>query len=73
MGGFAPPGYGPVPNAVKKIACKRRSSVNSGAWLRRFDDVTGVEKSCVAKGINRKKAKEKYFIIANKYALPPNI
>jgi len=29
-----------------------------------------VEKSCVAKGINRKKAKEKYFIIANKYALP---
>jgi len=29
-----------------------------------------VEKSCVAKGINRKKAKEKYLIIANKYALP---
>jgi len=28
-----------------------------------------VEKSCVAKGINRKKAKEKYLIIANKYAL----
>jgi len=26
-----------------------------------------VEKSCVAKGINRKKAKEKYFIIANKF------
>jgi len=24
-----------------------------------------VEKSCVAKGINGKKAKEKYFIIAN--------
>jgi len=41
--------------------------------LRRFDDVTGVENSCVAKGINEKKAKEKYFIIANKYALPPNI
>jgi len=41
--------------------------------LRRFDDVTGVEKSCAAKGINRKKAKKKYFIIANKYALPPNI
>jgi len=26
-----------------------------------------------AKGINRKKAKENYLIIANKYALPPNI
>jgi len=24
------------------VPCKRRSSVNSGAWLRRFDDVTGV-------------------------------
>jgi len=32
-----------------------------------------VEKSCVAKGINGKIAKEKYFIIANKYALSPNI
>jgi len=41
--------------------------------LRRFDDVTGVEKCCGAKGINRTKAKEKYFIIANKYALHPNI
>jgi len=41
--------------------------------LRRIDDVPGVEKTCVAKGINRKKAKEKYLIIANKYALPPNI
>jgi len=41
--------------------------------LRRFDDVTRMKKSCVAKGINRKKAKEKYFIIANKYALSPNI
>jgi len=48
------------------VACKKRSSVNSGAWLWRFDDVSGVEKNCVAKGINRKKAKEKYFIIANK-------
>jgi len=55
------------------VACKRRSSVNSGAWLRRFEDVTRVEKSCVAKGINIKKAKEKYLIIANKYKLPPNI
>jgi len=41
--------------------------------LQRFDDVTGMEKSCVAKGINRKKAKEKYFIIANKYALPKHL
>jgi len=32
-----------------RVACKRRSSVNSGAWLQRFDDVTRVEKSCVAK------------------------
>jgi len=55
------------------VACKRRSSVNSGAWLRRFDDVIIVKKSSVVKGINRKKSKEKYFIITNKYALPPNI
>jgi len=32
-----------------------------------------VEKSYAAKGVNRKKVKEKYLIIANKYALPPNI
>jgi len=32
-----------------------------------------VEKSCVAKGINEKTAKEKYFVIANKYALLPNM
>ena len=49
------------------VACKRRSSVNSGAWLWRFDDVTGVEKSCVAKGVNRKKAKEKYLFIVETY------
>jgi len=55
------------------VACKRWSSVNSGTRLRRFDDVTGVEKSCVAKRINRKKAKEKFFLIANKYALPPDV
>jgi len=41
------------------VASKRQSSVNSGAWLRRFDDVTRVEKSCVAKGINKKKSKGK--------------
>jgi len=50
--------------ANKRIPCKRRSSVNSGAWLRRFDDVTGAEKSCVAKAKQRKKVKEKCCIIA---------
>ena len=30
---------------VRRVPCKRRSSVNSGAWLRRFDDVTGVAKT----------------------------
>jgi len=43
-----------------------------GAWLRRFDDVTGVEK-LRCKRNKHKKAKEKYFIITNKYALPPHI
>jgi len=27
------------------VPCKRRNSVNSGTWLRRFDDVTGVAKT----------------------------
>jgi len=31
----------------------------SGAWLRMFDDVTRAEKSCVAKGVNGKRPKEK--------------
>jgi len=35
--------------------------VKGGAWLRRFDDVTRVEKSCVAKGMNRKKEKIFYY------------
>jgi len=35
------------------------NSVNSRAWLRRFNDITGVEKRCVAKG---KKVKEKCII-----------
>ena len=50
------------------VSCKRRSSVNSGAWLWRFEYVTGIEKSCITKRINRQ-TKEKYFIIANYYAL----
>jgi len=37
------------------VACKRRSTINSGAWLPRFDDVIGVEKSCVAKSKKGKK------------------
>jgi len=27
------------------VACKRRRSIINGAWLRRFDDVTGVVKT----------------------------
>jgi len=54
------------------VPCKKRSSVNSGAWLRRFDDVTGVEKSCVAKAKKEKKLKLKFCIIAA-YALSPNM
>jgi len=51
-------------NYKKLWVYKRRSSVNSGAWLRRCDDVTGVEKSCVAKAKKGKKVKEKCCIIA---------
>ena len=45
------------------VSCERRSSVNSGAWLRRFDDVTGMEKSCVAKGINIKKQRKNCLLL----------
>jgi len=45
------------------VPCKRQSSVNSGAWLRKFDDVSGVEKSCVAKRINGKKAKKNDLLL----------
>jgi len=48
---------------LQKVACKRRSSVNSRDWLRRFDDVTGVENSCIAKSKKGKKVKEKCCII----------
>jgi len=37
------------------VPFKRRSSINSGAWLQRFDDVTGVETSCIAKAKKEKK------------------
>jgi len=45
-----------------RLPCKRQSSVKCRAWLQRFDDVTGVEKSCVAKAKKRKKMKEKCII-----------
>jgi len=32
-------------NKTIKVPCKRQSSVNSGAWLRRFDDITRVAKT----------------------------
>jgi len=47
--------------------------VKGGAWLRRFDDVTGVEKSCIAKAKKGKKVKEKCCIIASLSAFPPNM
>jgi len=46
------------------VACERRSSVNGRAYLQRFDDVTGMEKSCVAKSKKGKIVKEKCCIIA---------
>jgi len=46
-----------------RVPCKRWSSLNSGTWLRRFDNVTGVEKSCVAKGINRKKQRKNILLL----------
>ena len=51
--------------ALCSVACKRRSSVNSGAWLRRFDDVNGVEKSCVAKSKKGKKSEGKVLYHCN--------
>jgi len=44
---------------------RKRLPVKGGAWLWRFDDVTGVEKSCVAKSKKGKKVKEKCCIIAS--------
>jgi len=41
--------------------------------LRRFDDVAGVEKSCVAKSKKGKKVKEKCCIIETYYGFPPNM
>ena len=50
-------------NVISLIAVKWLP-VKGGAWLRRFDDVSGVEKSCVAKSKRGKKVKEKCCIIA---------
>jgi len=48
--------------------------VKDGAPLGRiFDDVTGVEKSRVAKEKKGTNAKEKCFLIATEYALHANI
>jgi len=47
--------------------------VKGGAWLRRFDDVAGVKKSCVANAKKGKKMMEKCCIIATSYAFPPNM
>jgi len=30
---------------LEQVACKRQSFVNSGAWLQRFDNATGVVKT----------------------------
>jgi len=35
------------PCYVLRVPCKRQSSVNRGAWLQRFNDVTGVAKTDV--------------------------
>ena len=50
---------------LRRVPCKMRSSVKSGAWLWRFDDVTGVEKGCVAKGTNGKKRKNILWLQIN--------
>ena len=50
---------------VERVPCKRRSSANSGAWLRRFDDVTG-EENLRCKRNKQKNGNGKYFIIENK-------
>jgi len=42
-------------NYKKLWVYKRRSSVNSGAWLRRCDDVTGVQKVALQKQKKEKK------------------
>jgi len=31
--------------AFTGVPCKRQSSINSGAWLRRFDEVNGAAKT----------------------------
>jgi len=40
---------------VFTVPSKRRSSINSGAWLRRFDDVTGVAKTDILRLAMRSK------------------
>jgi len=52
------------------VPCKRQSSVNSEAWLRKFDDVTGVGKICFAKGINGKKQRKNILLLQIKMRFP---
>jgi len=61
-----------IKTSQQKNGClKIRSSVNNRAWLQRFDDATGVEKSGVAKGMNRKKAKENILLLQINMRFPP--
>jgi len=56
-----------------RVPCKRQSAVNSGAWLQRFDDVTGVDKGCVAKGINGKKQRKNILLLQTNMCLPKHL
>jgi len=47
------------------VPCKKRSSINSGAWLQRFDEETRKEKNCFAKAIQGKKVKENVSLQLN--------
>jgi len=47
--------------------------VELGVGCGGFNDVTGVEKSCVAKAEKGKKVKDNCCIIATEYAFPKNM
>jgi len=55
------------------VPCKRRNSVNSRAWLWRFDDITRVEKSCVAKGINGKMQRKNILLLQINMRFPKHL
>jgi len=50
-----------ISNLLNGVTCKRRSSVNSEAWLRRLDDVTGVVKTDIFRWAMRSKQWQKHF------------